>query len=132
MTKEEAREIFLNRGYIQVKGGRIYDGDKWRESVVVISKWLEQEPSDDMVSRGVFEQVKWERDVAIEQLKELGYGLGEKPRIGHWIDGDDKCPCCGKSKFEGLDADIWADWQPKFCPQCGAKMSEISTDSEKE
>lgn len=26
------------------------------------------------------EQIKWERDVAIEQLKELGYGLGEKIR----------------------------------------------------
>ena len=38
----------------------------------------EFEPSNDMVSRGVFEQVMWERDVAIEQLKELGYELGEK------------------------------------------------------
>ena len=40
-------------------------------------KKLEQNPSDT-VSRGVFEQVMWERDIAIEQLKELGYGLGEK------------------------------------------------------
>lgn len=39
-----------------------------------------QKSSGDMVSREVFEQVKWERDVAIEQLKELGYGLGEKPK----------------------------------------------------
>lgn len=28
----------------------------------------------------IIEQIKWERDVAIEQLKELGYGLGEKIR----------------------------------------------------
>ena len=28
----------------------------------------------------IMEQIKWERDVAIEQLKELGYGLGEKIR----------------------------------------------------
>ena len=33
---------------------------------------------DDTVSRGVFEQVRWERDVAIEQLHELGYELGQK------------------------------------------------------
>ena len=46
---------------------------------------LEQEPCDDMVSRGVFEQVMWERDVAIDQLKELGYSLGEKPRTGRWM-----------------------------------------------
>lgn len=28
------------------------------------------------------EQIKWERDMAIAQLNELGYGLGEKPRTG--------------------------------------------------
>lgn len=37
-----------------------------------------QEPCTDDVSRGVFEQVKWERDIAIEQLHELGYELGQK------------------------------------------------------
>lgn len=30
-----------------------------------------------MVSKGVFEQVKWERDIALAQLKELGIGLGQ-------------------------------------------------------
>jgi len=43
MTFEEAKKIFLNRGYVEVPGGMYYDADKWRESVVVISKWLEQE-----------------------------------------------------------------------------------------
>ena len=49
---------------------------------IVTDLCVRQEPpvTLDAVSRGVFEQVKWERDVAIEQLKELGYGLGEKPR----------------------------------------------------
>ena len=32
------------------------------------------------------------------------------------------CPICGKDRFDGLDADIWADWEPSFCPNCGAKM----------
>lgn len=41
-------------------------------------KALEQEPCADTVSRGVFEQVMWERDTAIEQLRELGYELGQK------------------------------------------------------
>lgn len=41
--------------------------------------------SDEAVSLGVFEQVKWERDVAIDQLNALGYGLGEKIRV------DDDC-----------------------------------------
>lgn len=38
------------------------------------------------------------------------------------------CPVCGGDRFEGLDADICADWEPPYCPNCGAKMdgSEIS------
>lgn len=36
------------------------------------------EPCKDTISRGVFEQVRWERDIAIEQLHELGYELGQK------------------------------------------------------
>ena len=41
MTREEAKEIFLNRGFID----GVYDGNKWREACIVISKWLEQEPT---------------------------------------------------------------------------------------
>lgn len=42
-------------------------------------KALEQQPSD-CISMGVYKQMAWERDVAIEQLKELGYEFGEKIR----------------------------------------------------
>lgn len=31
-----------------------------------------------MVSRAAFEQVMWERDIALKQLAEIGKGLGEK------------------------------------------------------
>ena len=41
MIREEAKEIFLNRGFID----GVYDGGKWREACIVISKWLEQEPT---------------------------------------------------------------------------------------
>lgn len=41
---------------------------------------------------------------------------------GEWEPGNPVCPVCGESKFKGLDADIWADWQPPFCPNCGARM----------
>ena len=51
MTREEAIEIFLNRGWIEVEGGTYFDGDKWREAIMVISDYflneyraLEQEP----------------------------------------------------------------------------------------
>lgn len=58
MTREEAIKIFLNRGWIEVENGTYFDGDKWREAIVVISdyfrneyKALEQEPSGDLISR---------------------------------------------------------------------------------
>lgn len=41
---------------------------------------------------------------------------------GRWNDGDPYCPICKKDKFRGLDADVWADWKPDYCPNCGAKM----------
>jgi hypothetical protein len=79
------------------------------------------------------DQIKWERDLAISQLKELGYGLGEKPRTGHWIEGQTNspnvhnilCSCC----FEGYPSKGHANSQYtrekfKYCPNCGAKMIE--------
>ena len=42
-------------------------------------------------------------------------------RHGKWECGK-PCPVCGRDRFEGLDADIWADWEPPYCPNCGAKM----------
>lgn len=44
-------------------------------------------------------------------------------RHGRWEDGDPICPVCGEDKFKDLDADIWSDWKPSFCPNCGAKMN---------
>lgn len=42
-------------------------------------------------------------------------------RHGRW--GCNKpCHVCGVDRFDGLDADIWADWEPPYCPNCGAKM----------
>ena len=43
-------------------------------------------------------------------------------RHGQWEPGNPICPVCGGDKFKDLDADIWCDWQPDFCPNCGAKM----------
>ena len=43
-------------------------------------------------------------------------------RHGRWENGNPICPVCGGDKFKDLDADIWCDWKPAFCPNCGAKM----------
>lgn len=41
---------------------------------------------------------------------------------GRWENGNPICPVCGGNKFKDLDADIWCDWKPDYCPNCGAKM----------
>ena len=43
---------------------------------------------------------------------------------GKWEPGNPICPVCSESKFKDLDADVWADGQPKFCPNCGARMGK--------
>lgn len=44
-------------------------------------------------------------------------------RHGRW-ECNKPCPICGENRFKGLDADIWADWEPPYCPNCGAKMDK--------
>ena len=43
---------------------------------------------------GAIEQIKWERDIAIQQLNELGYELGEKIREEEyrWVDVNNRLP----------------------------------------
>lgn len=45
-------------------------------------------------------------------------------RHGQW-ECAKPCPVCGEDRFKGLDADIWADWEPPYCPNCGAKMEKM-------
>lgn len=60
-----------------------------------------------------------------ECLREISYGVENisaadvAPVVrAKWEPSDPICPVCGKSKFNGLDADILADWQPKHCHNC--------------
>lgn len=46
-----------------------------------------------------------------------------KIKQGVWEPGNPNCPICGENKFKDMDADIWADWQPPYCPNCGAMMT---------
>ena len=56
-----------------------------------------------------------------------------QPKTGHWIDkfaGVYRCSCCR----EIIEIDIEIDYPNgitfNYCPNCGAKMSEIPTGSE--
>lgn len=67
---------------------RPIDADALKENLLNISfagmgwykanKAVEEMPTIDVVSYGVFKQYKWERDIAIAQLEELGIGFGQK------------------------------------------------------
>lgn len=80
----------------------------------------------DVVERSAYDQVRWERDTAIEQLRSIGKGFGEtmddvvERKRGKWIreslvtDYPYKCSACKKYSRARYD----------FCPSCGADMRE--------
>lgn len=77
----------------------------------------------------IMKLVKETKDIGIQyrdgEIKKVSKICSSGIVMGrHWTNGDNVCPCCGEDKFKNLDADIWADWQPKYCPNCGAEMWE--------
>lgn len=40
-------------------------------------KLTDRVPTENVVSEALYEQTKWERDIALQQLEELGLGLGQ-------------------------------------------------------
>ena len=68
----------------------------------------------------VYEMLK----AGLSALRPVTREQAEKVWKGEWEPGNPICPICGKDKFDGLDADIWADWMPNFCPHCGAPMTD--------
>ena len=76
MTLDEAKNILINRGFIEINGGQVFDGNKWRNAIAVISKWLEQQPCEDCISRQAVLD-KLNRLIEVERLQgtdEMGYG----------------------------------------------------------
>ena len=107
--------------------------------------FIDKEPAADVISKGLYEQIKWERDVALAQLEEYGVSLGEKAdvvkvRHGRWVFGKDLAYCWGqilKNKYHlycsecleqafnrSEDNDPDFDIDTPYCPNCGAKMDK--------
>lgn len=66
---------------------------------------------------------RYEETMRVSSYKVIKINDSDSVVQGQWKDGDVICPICGMDKYSGLDADIYTDWQPKFCPNCGAKMN---------
>lgn len=62
--------------------------------------------------------------IDINRLRKLAEADVAPVVHGRWENGNPICPVCGENKFKDLDADIWCDWKPDYCPNCGAKMDE--------
>jgi len=91
------------------------EAKKWKK----ISKSLEIIKNDlELLS-----QIKRERDIAVKQLNDLGYGFGKETKK-RWIKEKNhrRCPRCG---YYSCIRDEEGDEIPdKFCPNCGTKVSE--------
>ena len=124
MTKEEISQYIKSE--LANEDAEIYlDVDDYK----VIIKALEQMPSEDCVSRQAIDQniYDYAESNGLSYANMKNYILDTPSvtpirKVGKWENGNPICPCCGEDKFKDLDADIWADWQPKYCPNCGAKM----------
>lgn len=86
-------------------------------------KPIEDAPALEVVPKGLYDQIKWERDVAIDQLTSYGVSLGEKAELervkhGKWLPqvlfGQRAWDC---SECKTLGSPWW-----KRCPVCEAKM----------
>lgn len=56
---------------------------------------------------GAISQIQWERDTAIEQLKELGYSFGEKPRTdGDLVSRQAAIEALGEEPYGDTDYDL--------------------------
>ena len=103
----------------------------------------EQEPAGDDAYRGVLEkirslesynaQIRWERDIALQQLGELGLSLGEKAdsvkeqkqyRAEY---RPYRCPYCSHAWLEDSDATDY----PEYCPGCGEPLHPEEEDDQK-
>lgn len=38
-------------------------------------------------------------EISVLQLNRVIKALEQEPKIGHWINGNSICPCCGENKF---------------------------------
>lgn len=82
-------------------------------------KWLRLD-MHDQYSLGLYHGAVTDKDL-INEMPIIASDV-VPVRHGRWNDGDPYCPICRKDKFRGLDADVWADWKPDYCPNCSAKM----------
>lgn len=113
---------------------------EWRRvEIDEIIERINNQPTTDAVPKGLFDQIKWERDIAIGQLQEIGCELGQKmdgvkaksgavPAVsGRWEEwfppkhmiftGEEMLYRCSSCTAKYSDVEGF-----RYCPNCGARM----------
>ena len=86
-----------------------------------MAEYIDREAAIRALLNDAPEQVGYSREDAADCIRYMDAADVAPVRHGRWECGE-PCPVCGRDRFEGLDADIWADWEPPYCPNCGATM----------
>lgn len=115
----EMLKIFAKLEVYQMSEPRLIDANALDKRFDKRIKWLRLDVHDQY-SLGLYHGAVTDKDL-INEMSIIASDVAQV-RHGRWNNGDSYCPICRKDKFRGLDADVWADWQPDYCPNCGAKM----------
>ena len=86
-----------------------------------MTKYIERDAAIKSLLNDCLGQVSYSREDAADCIRYMDAADVAPVRHGKWK-CNKPCPVCGRDRFDGLDADIWADWEPPYCPNCGAKM----------
>ena len=94
-----------------------------------MAEYIERESAIKSLLNDAPEQVGYSREDAADCIRYMDAADVDPVRHGRWK-CNKPCPVCGEDRFKGLDADIWADWEPPYCPNCGAKMEKMDLKEE--
>ena len=121
---------------------QFYMDNKYIQDAADTVEWLKYyAPAADVVSKELYKQIKWERDVAIAQLEEYGVSLGEKAdvvevRHGRWVWNENAMDwgiggwVCSECRAKNDNIPAKPDIHPSawvgshYCPHCGALMDK--------
>ena len=101
--------------------GGIFASDIIRLSAIILKKNMGTDGMYECIERKAIIEKNHGGMIYIDDIKNIPVVDVAQVQHGRWECGK-PCPVCGMDRFEGLDADIWADWEPPYCPNCGAKM----------
>lgn len=83
-TETHASDLISRRAAIDEVNSWLKDRMTDAKNGKPLTDRLKDLPSAQPDTDEVVSQIKWERDMAVQQLKDLGYSLGEKPRMEEW------------------------------------------------